>query len=156
MPVTHRTGRLRAAAVLALVLGGALLTGACSSEDNDPSGAKSPRAAADAYVKAVNGRDEDALRDLYAPQHSEDSRTKEAKRLVGSLGDGVELSVVDVKQDVSPKFASVRLGGSAGEGRHAEYIQLSEADGAWWVVPDNADEDSEIGGPTADTSKPSS
>ncbi|WP_156723379.1 hypothetical protein [Streptomyces apocyni] len=136
----HRTGRLRAAAALTLVLGGALLVGACSSGDDAPSGAKSPRAAAVAYVKAVNEKDEKALRDLYAPQHSKDSRTKKAKRLVGSLGDDVQLKVVDVKQDVSPKFASVRLGGSTSGDPYAEYIQLSEGDGAWWVVPDNAGE----------------
>ncbi|HEX5565951.1 MAG TPA: hypothetical protein VFY14_03260 [Streptomyces sp.] len=94
------------------------------------------------------------MRDLFAPGHSEGKRRAEAERLIDELGGGARLRVVDVTQDVSPKAASARLGGSTDEGEYTGYVSLSEDDG-WWVVPANTGEGAGRG-PTAGTGRPSS
>ncbi|MFM9369141.1 hypothetical protein [Streptomyces sp. Da 82-17] len=153
MSVNRRTGRLRNA-VLPLALAGLLLTAACSTDDGG-SGAASPRAAADAYVEALNGQDRDALRDLIAPSRSEDERGAEAQRLIEAVGGDSEVRVVDVTQDVSPKAASARLGGTTAKGAYEGYVQLGKEDDGWWVVPAATADDTESG-PTAGTEKPAS
>ncbi|MBB1253883.1 hypothetical protein [Streptomyces alkaliterrae] len=154
--MTRRSGWSCRRDVVPLVLAGVLLSGACAASGGGPAGAESPRAAAEAYVEALNSKNGQALRDLFAPTYSEDRREAEASRLLGELGDGVRLKVVDVTQDVSPKVASLRLGGfdKSGDGGHPEYVQLTEDDG-WWVLPADAG-DGAVKGPTADTERPSS
>ncbi|MDA5281212.1 hypothetical protein [Streptomyces sp. Isolate_45] len=109
-----------------------LLTG-CSSDTGPNAGPESERAAADAYIAALNAKDTQALRALAPPGN--DAAAEATDRVDRLGGRGLRLQNVEVQHDFGPDVASALLvttaaDGSAGE----ERIVLTRIDGRWYIT----------------------
>lgn len=138
-----RRGR-RLLVAVPLVLG-AHVPAACSPSG----GADSPRGVMDAYVKAINAKDEKALLKLVRDDRS---ARDDAHRLISRLGGGLVVYRMDIRQDVVPDFASVSLVGRTDRGPYQDRLVLTKHDGRWWLVLGGAPGTSTA--PTAATTRP--
>ncbi|GAA0356008.1 hypothetical protein NE235_12480 [Actinoallomurus spadix] len=142
----RRRGRLL---VLACLIIATQAPGACSSS----SGADSPRDVMDAYVKAINAKDEKALLALVRDDRRHDrSARDDAHRLVTRAGGDLVVDHLDIRRDVAPDFASVGLVGHTGHGPYHDQVVLVRHDGRWWLVLGGAPARSPA--PTAATTRP--
>lgn len=132
---------MRSAAVL---LVSALVLGACSG---DGTGADSPRAAVDAYLAAMNDRDESALTRILVEAH----RTHAASHLADRGGRGLTVESVDITQEFGPMVANAHVRGThADSSRYDERIAVSKHDDRWYVgIPGPALPPPSAGKPTS-------
>ncbi|MER5763840.1 hypothetical protein [Streptomyces sp. NPDC002082] len=112
-------------AALALTL---VLTG-CTS---DPA-PTSERAAADAYIAALNSKNTQALRALAPPGN--DAEADAADRIARLGGRGLRLQTVDIQHDFGPDTASARLTTVTADGSVAEHrLVLTRTKGGRWCI----------------------
>ncbi|MBT1186747.1 hypothetical protein HET69_22780 [Streptomyces sp. CJ_13] len=126
---------MRAKSALLAVTGAVLalgLTGRGSDSGPKP-GPESERAAADAYVAALNAEDTKALIALAPPGNDAGAEAAEKVERLG--GRGLRLQSVEVQLDFGPDAASARLVTAAGNGSvHEERIVLTRIDGRWYIT----------------------
>ncbi|MER5739857.1 hypothetical protein ABT117_29885 [Streptomyces sp. NPDC002262] len=116
---------------LPAVVGCVLLAG-CAQEAA-PRG-RTERETADAYVRALNARDVDALVRLGPPGYEEVEA--DAREVIAAEGGrGLEVDGVEVSHEFGDDMASTRLTGEARDGcGFTTYVQMSRHDGTWAVV----------------------
>ncbi|WP_031015326.1 hypothetical protein [Streptomyces sp. NRRL F-5727] len=128
--MTGRGKRLRSAVVCALLAGGGL---AGCTQEPVPEG-RTERETADAYVRALNGRDAAALAELGPPGYVEvEADAREAVAEDG--GKGITVADVEVSHEFGDDLASVRVTGEERDGRpFARYVSMFRRDGTWVVL----------------------
>ncbi|MEV7530366.1 hypothetical protein ACIQNV_02775 [Streptomyces hydrogenans] len=134
---------------LPAVVGCVLLAG-CAQEAA-PQG-RTERQTADAYVRALNARDVDALVRLGPPGYEEVEA--DAREVIAAEGGrGLEIDGVEVSHEFGDDVASTQLTGKARDGgSFTAYVQMSRHDGTWVVVLGHAP--GEDGGGAAATGAP--
>ncbi|MFD8011058.1 hypothetical protein [Streptomyces sp. NPDC058955] len=128
--MTTRGKRLRSAVVGALLVGGAL---AGCTQESDTEG-RTERQTAEAYVRALNGRDVAALAEL-APPGYEGVEADARKLVAADGGKGLRIEIVEVSHEFGPDVASTRVSGTGRDGSpFSTYVQMVREDGDWVVV----------------------
>ncbi|MFE5797211.1 hypothetical protein ACFQ8C_32170 [Streptomyces sp. NPDC056503] len=117
---------------LPAVVGCALLLAGCAGEA-DPVG-RTERQTVDAYVRALNGQDADALAELGPPGYVEVEA--DAREVVAADGGrGLTVGSVEVSHEFGDDLASARVTGEGRDGRpFTTYVQMVRHDGTWVVV----------------------
>lgn len=141
-------GRALRPVVTAAVLAAALLSSGCQGNR----GTDSPEALAQAYVAALNARDEGAIEQLTAAHLAPQA---EIRRVLSAQG-GQDIRILDtqVREPVSPDFPIVEIKGQSRAGTYQESLRLSRDGERWRLLLGDPKPSPESHSPTSGTTRP--
>lgn len=120
-------------AITMILVGCLSLTAACTTtQPAAERGAPSAQGAIERYIDGLNRTDHKAIGRLIPPNNEATTEIDQLLRTDG--GKAIKLTSVDIRSEISPKYARVFISGVWADGVFSDTVDVSKDSDRWYIV----------------------